>query len=272
MIEQLKRYAAFILIALLLAAAIFGYAKYRSYESTVADLRNQVAARDKTTEELKDTYTKLAQENSGLKSSNGDLQRLLHSTKQDLIAEQSLSVYWKGQFRYQLEHQHIPLPSGVQPPFTAPAKQEACTPVPQLYSSVKDIGLLKLTIDTFTVDPSYQQQLTVGPGSKPLQLTLDLTRDQDRQWHTHVVSSDERIGVEIGVNSVNISSLSLRWYERIKLHTDIGVGLGSGGVLAGLGIAVQFGQFELGPSVWGTTGGQEFGGLNFSWAPFQRVQ
>jgi cell division protein FtsB len=270
MLEQLKKYLALILITLLLGAGVFGYVKYRSYQSELADLRNQVAQKDKTNEVLKDQYTKLAQENDNLKASDADLRKLLDKTNQDLIAETQAKVYWKGKYTWEVNHKPVvPSPTDPNGGFTPPATQVACTEKPVLYSGVQDIGLLKLTIDTFTLDPSYQTRLTVEQGSKPLVLTLDLTRDSKKQWRTFVKSSDERIGVDIGVNSVNMEPLETRWYERLKVHVDVGAALSGGGVLGGLGLGYQFGQFDLGPSVWGTTTGNTYGGLNFSWAPFK---
>jgi hypothetical protein len=264
MIEQLKKYSAFALVLALVAAAIFGYVKYRSYENELARLRNEVAAKDKTTEELKGTFTKLSTENDSLKSSNSDLAKLLKKTNQDLIAETQLTAYWLGKYIFVVEHKPAD-DSGFKPPVT----QVACTEKPQTYTGVQDIGLLKLTINTFTVDPSYQTHLIVEPGNKPLKLTLDLTRDNNKQWHTHVVSSDERIGVDIGVNSVNIEPLSPHWYEKLKVHLDVGASLSGGGVMGGVGLSYQFGQFDLGPSVWGTTSGNTYTGAGLLWAPFK---
>jgi hypothetical protein len=266
MFEQLKKYLAFLLMAALLAAVVFGYVKYRGYQNELADLRNQVASKDKTVEELKNTYTKLAIESDGLKASNADLAKLLKKTDQDLIAETQARVYWKGKYEYDIAHH--PAAPGDPGSFKPPATQVACTDKPQTYSGTQDIGLLKLTVDTFTVDPSYQTKLKIEPGSKPLILTLDLTRDAKKQWHQHVQSSDDRIGVEIGINSVNIEPLQLRWYERLKVHIDVGAG---NGIITGAGGAVQFGAFDLGPSIWAvpTLTPKPFYGINFSWAPFK---
>lgn len=263
--EQLKKYAALVIFVALLAVSLWGYLKYRSYEKTLADLRNQVAAKDKTTEELKGKYTKLVQENGDLKSSDAELQRFLNKSKQDLIAESQLTAYWKGKYSYEVGHKPLTPVSG-QP--TAPASPNTCTEAYATYRGQQDIGFLLLTIDTTTLDPTHKTSLTVEPGSKPLKLTLDLTRDAKQQWHTHVVSSDDRIGVDIGINSVNIEPLQGRWYEKLKLHLDIGAG---DGFLAGVGATAQFGQFDLGPSAWFSTvgGGSKFYGANISWALFK---
>jgi cell division protein FtsB len=270
MLAQLKKYLAFIVIAAMLGLVLFGWLKWHGYQKELADLRNQVAAKDKTTEELKDTYTKLDMENNSLKSSNASLQSLLNKTGQDLISEQQATVYWKGQYTVILKHEKETADAGVPPDFKPPETQVACTPAPQEYVASTDIGILKFDVHTFTVDPSYQQNLVISAGTKPLVLTVDLTRDQNMQWHSHVVSSDSRIGVDLGINSVNISQLEEKWYEKIRLSADFGGGLG--GILAGVGASYQFGNFDVGPHVWGVAGTNSgvFFGASVGWNPFKK--
>ena len=266
MFEYLKKYGALALILLVLVGIGYAYHRVSSYENALADLRNQVAAKDKTIEEQKSEFVKLATENDKLKSSNGDLQKLLDKTKQDVIAESQLSAYWKNRLDFELGHKPVP----VGPGSTEPAKPGICTENYQTYRGEQDIGLVKLTVDTTTIDPSYKTHLTVSPGSKPLKLTLDLTRDQKKQWRTHVISSDENIGVDIGVNSVNLEPLEEHWYERLKLNGDLALDLrGSGGILAGVGVSYEFGQWELGPKVFANTNKNTYLGMGFAWAPFK---
>jgi len=270
MLESLKKFAVYVVIALALVVAIWSYVVRYRYEGQLADLRNQAASKDKTTEEFKNTFTKLAGENDDLKSSSKDLQKLLSKTNQDLIAETQAKVYWKGRTEYELSHRPVAPVPGTPEPFKPPVAQVACTEKSQVYTSTEDIGLLKLTIDTYTIDPSYQTKLRIDPGSKPLVLTLDLTRDQKRQWHTHVVSSDDRIGVDIGINTVNIEPLAMRWYEHLKIVGDIGAG--SRGLLAGVGMTYGFGKWEAGPKFWATTDASTFTGATIVFIPFKRAE
>lgn len=263
--EQLKKYSALVIIAALLAVAAFSYFKYQAYQQELADLRNQVAAKDKTVEELKGTYGKLATENERLKASSQDLQRLFDKTKQDLIAETQATITWKNAYVIALKHTPgQPVPPGPGP--TPPQPTQKCTEAPLLYSAVEDLGLLKLTIGTVTRDPDYTQSLKVEAGSKPLKLTLDLTRDGKKQWRNHVTSSDDRIAVEIGVASVNIAPLEQHWYERLKVVGDLGAG--TSGLLGGVGATYEFGKWEAGPKVWAYPGGQA-AGATFTYAPFK---
>lgn len=265
MLDQLKKYAALFILAAFIVVAVWGYLKYRSYEKQLADLRNQVAAKDKTVEELKNTYTKLAMENDDLKSSNSDLQKLLDKTKQSLIAEQQATVYWKGAYQYVLTHQPKPDDGGFKPP----VNPTSCTAQPKTYTAGQDLGVIRVDVDTFTKDPDYQQKLTLSPGSKPLTLTLDLTRDRNLQWHTHVVSSDDRFGVDIGVNQVNLSPLEENFWDKIGVLVDVGAS--GSGLLGGFGLDYELGKFSVGPHVWGTTsnGGQYWLGASLRWTPFK---
>jgi hypothetical protein len=273
MLEQLKKYFALLIFVAFLALAAWGYFKYNAYQNELADLRNQVASKDKTIEDVKNSYTKLASENTDLKTTNEVLNDLYKKTGQDLIAQTQATVYWKGKYEYNLTHKpvnnspSVVIPGVANGPVVQP--QSSCTKEALSYVSVQDIGLLKLTLKNTTVDPNYSETLTVEPGSKPLQLTLDLTRDKKRQWRSRVTSSDERIGVDIGVNSVNIEPLEEKWYERIKLVGDLGVG--PTGILGGFGVVYELEWFDVGPKVWATPSGQ-FAGATITYAPFKKVK
>jgi hypothetical protein len=275
MLEQLKKYLALLIFVAFLALAAWGYFKYNAYQNELADLRNQVASKDKTIEDIKNSYTKLASENTDLKTSNEVLNDLYKKTGQDLIAQTQATVYWKGKYEYNLTHNPVGNANGSGvgvvhgPVAVEPVQQKDCTKEPLPYVSMQDIGLLKLTLKTTTRDPEYKETLVVEPGSKPLQLTLDLTRDKKKQWRSRITSSDERIGVDIGVNSVNIEPLEEKWYERIKLVGDLGVG--PTGILGGFGVVYELEWFDVGPKVWATPSGQ-FAGATITYAPFKKVK
>jgi cell division protein FtsB len=251
----------------LLACAGIGAYWYHENAVEEANLRNELAGKDKTTEELADTYTKLDMENKSLKSSNAQLQSLLDKTKQDLISESQLSLYWKGQYEYVLSH--AVSPATTADPFKPAPVTSACTTAPQTYRATQDLGVVSVTVDTYTLDPGYQQHLLVGPGGTPLKLTLDITRDQALQWHTHVVSSDPRVGVNIDVASVNVQQLEEKWYEKLRLKADLGVG--GKGALVGLGASYGVGKWDLGPSLWGVSGAGTFWGATIGWTPWKQV-
>ena len=268
MFDKINKFFPYVAMAALALMISWGAWKFNNYENELVRLRNQAAEKDKTVEVLKDTYTKLATENEDLKASNKEVQKLLDKSKQDLLTETQATVTWKQAYQYALTHgpgQPPMLPPGQPPPVV-----QKCTESPLVYTSVQDIGLLKLTIDTTTIDPGYTQRLTVDKGSKPLKLTLNITRDRNKQFHSLVTSSDERLAVDIGVNSVNFEPLEERWYERLKLVADIGAGNGLDS-LVGVGGTYEFGKWELGPKFWLTTSGKSYAGATFSWAPFKQV-
>lgn len=289
MFEQLKKYLA---IAALVAVAIIiflSYGKYVAYEAELARLRNQVAEKDQTIESQAGVYTKLARENADLKSSSESVRKELEKLKQDLVAEQQLTVSLKSQVDVYKKCNNrggvydpagkgcsvtpVAPPSGdggVSPP---PTGDSPVCEVLRYDSGWEDMGFVASRCELVTSSPP-EFKLSLGPGGKPLKLTVDLSRDKNMQWHTYVTSSDPRFAVDIGLNSVNLEPVQDQWYERIRLHADLGVGLDAGGVMGGLGASYQFGKFELGPSVWGVTagGGKAYVGLNVSWSPFKRAE
>jgi hypothetical protein len=152
-------------------------------------------------------------------------------------------------------------------------KPARCTDKPGEFFAEKDYGLVKSRCTILTYDPDTQLKLALEGGSRPLRLNLAVTRDQDKKWQSYVKvepPDDQNLSVDIVTSSYNIEPLSEKWYEKLSVHLDVGAS--GSGVLGGLGASYRFGQFNLGPSLWGVTsgnGGSAFYGLNFSWSPFK---
>ena len=286
MLEQLKKYIAFVFMILLVVIVAALYVKHRSYESQLAELRNQLASKDKTTEEQTGEFTKLTMENDSLKSSNAQLQNTLDKTKQVLISEQQVTVELRAQLSMFVKCGSV---NGVYDPSgktcsvttvtqsTTVGQQQQTTvqreppapdcPILKYDSGWLDKSFVKARCDVIaSKNPEFN--ITLDNGSNPLTLLVDLSRDKDKQWHSHVVSNDSFISVNVGINQVNIDALEEHWYERLKVHADLGGGV-SGGILGGIGVGYEFGKFDVGPMIWGTTSGNVFGGLSVSWTPFK---
>ena len=268
MLEKLKTYTIVGLVIAIVGVVAYGYIRDRSSQSEITRLHNEAAVADTTHKELQNSFTRLSEERDGLKTRVDGMQKLLDQNHQVLVAEQQISLGLKQTLEYTLKHQ--PKPPDPKDPgggFIPPAHQEACTAAPQAYTASQDIGFLKFRVDTFTVDPSYQQKLFVDPGDKPLQLTLDLTRDKNKQWHYHVTPSDPRVSVNIDRAVVNLEPLSGRWYERIWLDSAAGLSNKSG--IVDLGVSYEFGRYKLGPKMWQQLPGERWYGLSLSYAPFK---
>ena len=255
--DKIYKWAAIAMMAVTFSLATYGYFKFNAYEKQIVKLQNEIAARDTTIEVQKQVYAKLALQLDDLKTtidtSTAEGKRLaeeLKKNKAELVAVNNSIILLKDQ---------VAKGQGQQTDVGGRKKVEFA----------QDFGYAKVTGFTLTDPPEYQ--LKLGQGSKPLKLTMALTQQKDGSWKQFVTSSDENVGVDIGVTAVNPYILEPSWYEKIRVHMDFGVG---SGVLGGVGASYQVGQFDFGPSIWGVTsgGGQAFYGLNFSWAPFKAVK
>ena len=269
--DKISKYINFVLIALIIAISIFGYIRYTRYETDLTKLRNALAQADKTIETVKGTFTRLTMEISGLKATNTELQKTIEKQKLDVITAEQLAITWRKKYNvYVKTHPD----TDVHPPdWWSPIGPIACTPQQNPLTAEQDFGLVKSTVYLMTADPQTQVRLALGPGGRPLKLNLALTRDKDKTWRSFVTvepPDDENISVDIVSTAVNMEPLDERWYEKLKLHMDFGVG---SGVLGGAGLSYELGNIDFGPSIWGATsgnGGSVFYGLNFSWAPFKK--
>lgn len=259
--DKFLKFAVIALMAALVALATYGYFALKARDERINKLMNDVAIRDVTIEVQKGVFTKLTQQLDDVKiaidqstTEGKALADELKKNKAELLAVNNALIKLKDQVaKGQGNQSDVP---GVKPGDPTRKKVEFG----------QDFGYAR--VDGFTLTDPPEYELKLGQGSKPLKLTMALAQQKDKSWRTFVTSSDPSVGVEIGVSAVNPYMLEPSWYEKVKIHVDLGVGQG---VLGGVGGSYQFGQFDLGPSIWGVTsgGGSVFYGLNFSWAPFK---
>jgi hypothetical protein len=254
--DKIIRYVAVSLIAIVAAMSFALWYGKRAHDSTVRDLQNEIAKRDETVEYQKDVYGKLTIQmkdlNGAIDKSTEEGKRLAAEIKRN--GEQIASVTGAVM---KLKEQ-VAKGQGTQ---TQPE------PGRDRIDFKHDFGFVAVDGHTITNPPEYQ--LKLHQGKEPLKLTLVVTQNKDLGWKTYVASSDSNVAVEIAQATVNPYINRPKWYEGLKLHMDLGVG---DGVLGGFGASFQMQQFDIGPTIWGTTagGGSTFYGLNLSWAPFKR--
>lgn len=269
--DKISKYINYVLIALIIAISIFGYIRYTRYELDLSKLRNALAQADKTIEIMRGTFTRLVMEIDGLKATNADLQKTIEKQKLDVISAEQLAVSWRK--KYDVYVKTHPDLEPVPPDGWQPIGPVVCTLDQKALAAEEDFGLIKTTCRLMTADPQTQVRIAIGPGGRPLKLNLALTRDRDKVWRSFVTvepPDQDNISVDIISTAVNLEPLDERWYEKLKLHMDFGVG---SGVLGGIGLGYELGNIDFGPSIWGTTsgnGGSVYYGLNFSWAPFKK--
>ena len=266
--EKIKTWLLIAAAVIIAAGVIWHNYDANKREKVALDLRNALAKADTTHQVLQNSYTRLVEENSNLRADKADMRKLLDQQHQALVSEQQVSLGLKKTLEFTLQHQ--PKPPDPKDPnggFNQPAHQEACSSQPKVYTASEDIGFLKFRVDTFTVDPSYQQKLFVDPGAKPLQLTLSLTRDKNKQWHYYVTPSDPRVTANIDKAVVNLEPLGTHWYERLWIDTSLGVS--SKGGAASVGASYEWKKYKLGPYISQELPNNRTYGINFSYASFK---
>jgi Tfp pilus assembly protein PilN len=268
--DKIWKYLTIGLMVALVALAGYGYFTLRAKDKENAKLRDEIASRDVTIQLKDGTYTKLAREMDDLKATNAELQKVIDKQKQDVITAQQVAATWKK--KYDDLATLVPVPFPYKPDDWKPMGPSACKDVAEESLAIKDYGLVKAGCRILTFDPQVQARTLLEPGSRPLKLNLAVTRDAQKQWRSYVKiepPDDQNLSVDIVSTAVNMEPLKLRWYENIGVHMDFGVG---SGVLGGAGINYEFGQFRLGPSIWGVATTDKSGvfyGINFDWSPFK---
>jgi hypothetical protein len=259
--ETILKYATLVLMVILLVVMGIGSYKVWKYEEKITALQNQLASTAVTLEVQKGLFEKLTLKVDDAKTlvdaSTQQGKDLLDQVKREhatLLSVQNLTLTIKDKV------------------FSGQGSQTTVDKGRIKVEFNKDDGLFNASGFTLTAPPDgsdtshYEVKIKQR---EQLKLIATIDQDKDGAWKSKVSSSSPDISVDIGVAGVNPYLLEQKWYEKLKVHVDLGVGPG---VLAGAGASYQVGAFDFGPTIWGTTssGTSVFYGLNFSWSPFKK--
>jgi len=257
--ETILKYATLFMMFLLLLVAGLGSYKIWKYEEKITALQNQLASTAKTIEVQQGLFEKLTLKVDDAKTLvDGNTvqgKNLLEQVRKEhatLLSVQNLALSIKDKV------------------FSGTGSQTTVDKGRIKVEFNKDDGLFNASGFTLTAPPDgsdtshFEVKLKQV---KPLKLIASLDQDKDGTWKSKVSSNAPDVTVDIGVAGVNPYLLDKKWYEKLKVHLDLGVG---NGVLGGAGASYQVGAFDFGPNIWGTTNAGVFYGLNFSWAPFKK--
>jgi uncharacterized coiled-coil protein SlyX len=265
--DKVLKWTAVALFAAIVALLIFGAIKKFSYDAKILELQNSLASKDKTIEVTNGVYEKLMLEHANLKdlldrtnSQVDSLVKELDKRDEDLLAVNNLVVYWK--------HKYDAKGAGTQTtiPGAQPGQPNSGDRIKVAFA--KDFGYVGVEGFTLTSPPEYWISIA---NKRPLKLTLVVGRLKDGSWKADVTSNDDNVGVDIAIAAVNPGLLDMKWYERLGLSLDVGVG--ARGFLGGAGVSIYFDAFELGPKVWfnvGANGVDPFYGASMTWHPFHK--
>lgn len=251
-----------VLSALLLVAVIYGAGVKYKHEKQIETMANAIAERDKTIEVQKSVYDRLSIQNRDLEKmlvGQGEdivnLKKQLDKTKSEILTVNQLVIKWKKAYDDLLDATQHPDP-------TDPTREV-------VEFGPKSLGPVIVKGHTKTNPPEARISLEQA---RPLALTLVVSQDKDKLWHSTVTTDEDDFSVEIKNASVNPWILEPKWYEGVAISTVVAIGKGTNVTgLLGVGVTVPIKQFNVGPMAFAHVGSEvDVGiGLSFAWRPFQ---
>jgi hypothetical protein len=257
----LKKYW-FVVVALVAILAI-GYVGYgcgqRSRDDALAALATKLAQSEKTSEIKDDLYaTSIIQIDDLTKlldTKQAEVLRLkqqLDQSQAQLLATEELVVRWKKAYEGVVNaHQSD---GGTSP--TDP------TIVRKRVDFDGSFGPIAVVGHTLTDPPEGYVSITQ---TRPLKLTVAVTRNRDGTWGSLVTSSEPNMAVDVVLGGVNPGILSPTWRQRIWVDAGVDFLMGQS---ASLGASYHFGRFSLGASCSAWSDGHGCG-LTVGYRPFK---
>lgn len=249
------------LAALLLILVVYGAITKYTQEKTIAEMVNAIAERDRTIEIQKGVYDKLTLTSKNLEKmlverdeATVALKKQLEDLDAKVVSVNKLVISWKKSYQDLLnaqQHTDPQAPNRVVVEF-----------------GPKALGPVVVQGYTKTNPPEAKVNIEQ---SKPIQLTIAVSQDKDKLWHTDVTTDDD-LRVEIKEAAVNPWVLEPRWYEGISISSVVAIGKGENATgLLGIGATIPIKQFNIGPMFFVHTGAEidAMIGVTFAWRPFQ---
>lgn len=267
--NNVLKYSFITILVLLITLVIGGAIVKHNYDKKIVGLQNTLASKDQTIEAQAGVFQKLTIQADDLRSlldqKDEQVKKLLNQLKKsdsDILTANLLII--------QLKHDLASSGNATQP--TADPTKPGIVQVD--FDSKKDFLPFQVTGSTFgdcnnKEAPRASMKLSQV---RPLKLNVIVSQDRDGTWRTSTTSSEDAFSIDIGLAGVNPFLLSPKWYEKIGLNLDMGVGTGPG-FLTGIGVSYQISRFELGPRAWvvvDKAGTAPYFGAQLLWHPFQK--
>lgn len=258
--NKILKIALCVMAGLMLTGVIYAAIQKYSYDKRLIDMNNSLAERDHTIEVQKGVYDKLAIEKKNLEDLlNGkdaeivELKKELEKKNQELLTATKVAIQWKKAYEALVD--------------ATQSEQGNRTKV----EFKKDFGYI--TAEGYTLTNPAQAFISVKQ-NRPLKLTVAVTQDETKAWHTYVTSSEENVQADIELSSVNPFMLETKWYEKLSVDALVAVGSGNMGMsgLVGVGASIGVNQFNVGPMFMVHLGASldPLVGISFAWRPFQK--
>lgn len=260
--------AAFLLV-------VIGFAAYHTIQSQAwekqrVSLMNEIASKDKTIEVKEGLYQKTALQVKGLEGllSDKDAELLVLKDQLDkqgaeLLTVNTLVVKLKKDLK-DARDVVVTIPDPEKP-----GVKGVDIDTEDRLDPFQITGKVQIDCDT------NQAHYRVGLGQRsPIKFSIVVSQDKDGTWRSSATSSAKALEIDIALAAVNPYMLEEKWYEKIALGVEAGVGTAPG-FLGGIGVFYEIGRFEVGPKAWFTAAPQgvfPFFGAQMIWHPFKKVK
>jgi len=269
---SIKQLLAAVGVFLLVLVAVVGAFTFREHQTNerIVRLQNEIALRDKTIEVQQGVYQKLAIQTNDLRSlldskdkELSELQALLKKSGDQLLTANTIIVKLRHDLESKGNGRVTKDPHGnmVKVDFDTGMDLEPFRVVGQTIAdcSVTDPGPTTYGIRLSQI--------------RPLKLNIIVSQTKDGAWRSSATSSEKNFQVDIALGAVNPAVIEEKWYEKLDLTAEVGVGTNPG-LLAGGGVNVEIGKFDVGPRAWVVVdhGASPYFGASLSWHPFRKVR
>ena len=262
---NLSQILCLVLVACVITGVIYATLEKRSYDNQIATLSNSLATESQSKEIAQGLYEKATITSKNLQdllnnedAQNISLKKQLDQKNEDLITATNLMIKWKTDY--------LAIVAGTQTVLPAnPATPNAPERVKVAFS--KDFGPILASGFCLTNPPEASVDLHQ---QRPLKLTLAVSQDAQGLWHTYTSSNEDNMEADIALSAVNPYLTSPKWYERISVSAAVAGG--GSGVMAGIGLGVDIGQFTPSIMIFDHSSNltSPLYGLNLAWRPFKK--
>lgn len=245
-----------LLVVALVAMAVMLFHSHQK-DKRIQELQNSIALKDKTIEENKGLFEKLAESSANVKGEldNKDVQiqeleSQLKKNGEQLSDATSTSLSWKKAYEGVVE------------------STESNVGARKRVDFKHDFGFIGVNGYTLTDPP---EAFVSVMNLRPLKLTVATTQDKTGAWHSYVTSSEENISADITVSAVNPNIREEHWYEKIGI---VGTTAAGSAFILGLGFTYDLGRVEVGPQFGFSAGDRidKFFGITALWHPFKVIK
>ena len=241
-------------------AALFHFLSLRSLRAENAGLRDVLATVEGTVKLREGVWERRAVEVVDLRrlldASKGETLALaeeLRKSHRDVVAVTKVAVRWKNAYEGAVAAgQTTVLPASPDDP-------------PRIRVDFsRDFGPILVTGHTITDPPEGHVKVEQ---TRPLHLTLALSRAKDGSWRT-MVAADDGYEVDVELAGVDFGIFTDPWYRRLGVGVFAGVSP-SGGAHGSIGLLYKGDRFVVGPTIGVSTESSALviGGA-FQWFPF----